>query len=107
MTKEGFEQLQLNHQQSGMSLKMYLKQIGTSYSTYYYWRKKFSETEGNGELAPITFKATQPAVPSFSGQPVSGASLLFPNGLRAYFGQGTESVLMELLTKSLSCHVLP
>ena len=41
------------------------------------------------------------------GNVPSGATLLFPNGLRAYFGSGTEGVLLELLNKSLSAHVLP
>lgn len=30
-----------------------------------------------------------------------GVSLLFPNGLRAHFGCGSEKLLMELLTHSL------
>lgn len=30
-----------------------------------------------------------------------GVSLLFPNGLRAHFGGGSEKLLMELLTHSL------
>ena len=107
MKRDEFEQLQLDHQQSGMNLKTYLKQIGINYSTYNYWRKKFSEAEGTGTLAPITFHAEQSATSVFSGQAISGATLLFPNGLRAHFGQGTEDVLMELLTKSLSGHVLP
>jgi len=32
---------------------------------------------------------------------------LFPNGLRAHFGSGTEDVLRDLLDKSLVSHVLP
>ena len=45
--------------------------------------------------------------PVFTGSMPSGATLLFPNGLRAHFGSGTESVLLELLNKSLPAHVLP
>ena len=41
MTHDEFVDLQLAHQSSGLTLKSYLKQIGTSYSTYNYWRKKF------------------------------------------------------------------
>ena len=37
MTKEEFKKLQSDHVKSGMSLKLYLQQIGTSYSTYNYW----------------------------------------------------------------------
>jgi putative transposase len=59
----------------------------------------------NSELAPISF--TQPSDPVFTGAVPSGVTLLFPNGLRAHFGSGTEGVLLELLNKSLSTHVLP
>ena len=84
MTKEEFEVLQLDLQHSGKSVKDYLQESGVNYSTYNYWRKKL-----------------------LAGAMPSGATLLFPNGLRAHFGSGTESVLMELLTKSLVAHVLP
>ena len=106
MTKEEFEVLQLDLQQSGKSVKDYLHDSGINYSTYNYWRKKFLVKEDpKPELAPISF--TQHADPVFSGAVPSGATLLFPNGLRAHFGSGTEGVLLELLNKSLSTHVLP
>jgi putative transposase len=106
MTKEDFEILQLDLQQSGKSLKDYLHDAGVIYSTYNYWRKKMTENvSAKPELAPISFK--QPSDPVFTGSVPSGATLLFPNGLRAHFGSGTEKVLMGLLTKSLADHVLP
>ena len=106
MTKEEFEVLQLDLQQSGKSIKEYLHDAGVNYSTYNYWRKKMTEKESPKlELAPISF--THPSDPVFTGAVPSGATLLFPNGLRAHFGNGTESVLLELLNKSLSSHVLP
>ena len=106
MTKEEFEVLQLDLQQSGKSIKEYLHDAGVNYSTYNYWRKKMIEKESSKpELAPISF--TQPSDPVFTGALPSGATLLFPNGLRAHFGSGTEGVLLELLNKSLSSHVLP
>ena len=106
MTKEEFKDLQLNMQQSGMSVTKYLQHVGINYNTYNYWRKKLQESDSpKPELAPISF--TQHADPVFSGSVPTGATLLFPNGLRAHFGSGTESVLMELLTKSLTDHVLP
>ena len=106
MTKEEFEVLQLNLQQSSKSVKDYLHDAGVKYSTYNYWRKKLLVKEDpKPELAPISF--TQHADPVFSSSVPSGATLLFPNGLRAHFGSGTEGVLLELLTKSLSTHVLP
>ena len=106
MTREEFEALQLDMLQSGKTVKSYLQEAGIGYSTYNYWRKKYaSEAKPKGELAPINF--TRPADPGFTGVVPSGATLLFPNGLRAHFGSGTEGMLMELLNKSLDSHVLP
>ena len=106
MTKEDFEILQLDLQQSGKSLKDYLHDAGVNYSTYNYWRKKMTENvAAKPELTPISFK--QPSDPVFTGSVPSGATLLFPNGLRAHFGSGAEGVLLELLNKSLVSHVLP
>ena len=106
MTKEEFEVLQLDLQQSGKLLMSYLKETGITYSTYTYWRRKV-DADKNPQLpiAPISF--TPHAGPVFSGSVPTGATLLFPNGLRAHFGSGTGSLLMELLTKSLTDHVLP
>ena len=106
MTKEEFDVLQLELQQSGKSVKDYLQEKGVNYSTYNYWRKKsLAKYNPKPELAPISF--TRHADPVFPSSIPSGATLLFPNGLRAHFGSGTEDVLMELLTKSLAGHVLP
>ena len=106
MTKEEFEVLQFDLQQSGKSVKDYLHHAGVNYSTYNYWRKKLQEKDSpKPELAPISF--TQPSDPVFAGGIPSGATLLFPNGLRAHFGAGSEDVLRELLDKSLVNHVLP
>lgn len=111
MTKEEFATLQQLHQESGKSLKDFLKEQSIVYSTYNYWRKKFLSEDQPHELAPITF--TEPegynstTAQSFTGDLPSGATLLFPNGLRAHFGSGTENILMEVLQKSLTGHVLP
>ena len=87
-------------QQIQSNLKYY--EQTRSYSTYHYWRKKCSVDKNSAkqELAPISFKqaATES---SLEGQAPHGVALLFPNGLRAHFGNGFEEMLMELLTKSL------
>lgn len=102
MNRLEFEELELQLQQSGLPLKLYLQQIGVSYSTYHYWRKKCSVDKSSvkQELAPISFKqaATES---SLEEQAPHGVALLFPNGLRAHFGNGSEEILIELLTKSL------
>ena len=45
MTKEEFKDLQLDLQQSGMSITKYLQYVGINYNTYHYWRKKLKESE--------------------------------------------------------------
>ena len=58
MNRLEFEELELQVQQSGLPLKSYLQQIGVSYSTYHYWRRKCSVDRNSvkQELAPISFK---------------------------------------------------
>ena len=102
MNKSEFEELELQVQQSGLPLKLYLQQVGVSYSTYHYWRKKCAAEKDSlkQELAPISFK--QPTSELTLGEQVpQGVALLFPNGLRAHFGSGSEKLLMELLTLGL------
>ena len=102
MNRQEFEELELQVQQSDLPLKSYLQQIGVSYSTYHYWRRKCS-VDRNGikqELAPISFKQAA-TKSSLEKQVPHGVALLFPNGLRAHFGNGSEEILMELLPQSL------
>ena len=110
MTKEEFADLQCRHHASGKTLKDFLLEIDVCYSTYNYWRKKYLAVEERCELAPISLSKSNHSSPdpfTFSKDVPFGATLLFPNGLRAHFGSGTEGVLMELLEKSLASHVLP
>lgn len=109
MTREVFLKLQQEKLESGKTLKAFLQMVGVSYSTWSYWRRKYADEARSHGLAPITISHfPQPTAFSHveSSLP-SGATLLFPNGLRAHFGQGSEDVLMALLHESLSSHVLP
>ena len=102
MNRQEFEELELQVHQSGLPLKSYLQQIGVSYSTYHYWRRKCSVGRHSikQELAPISFK--QAVTESSPEEQVPhGVAVLFPNGLRAHFGNGSEKLLMELFTQSL------
>lgn len=74
------------------------------------WNKKCKSDDAPHELAPIMFTESKehfPPVPSFTGELPSGATLLFPNGLKVHFGIGTEAMLMDVLKQSLAGHVLP
>ena len=102
MNRQKFEELELQVQQSGLPLKSYLQQIGVSYSTYHYWRRKCSVDRNSikQELAPISFKQTATET-SLEEQIPHGVAVLFPNDLRAHFGNGSEEILMELFIQSL------
>lgn len=102
MNRQEFEELELQVQQSNLPLKSYLQQIGVSYSTYHYWRRKCSVDRNSikQELAPISIKQAA-TDPYREEQSPHGVALLFPNGLRAHFGNGSEEILMEVLTQSL------
>jgi putative transposase len=110
MTKDEFTSLQLQYQQSGKSLKAFLKDSGICYSNYHYWNKKYESADTSQELAPIMFMDTrlnEPVSSVSSNDVPSGTTLPFPNGLRAHFGRGAENILVEILMKSLAGHVLP
>lgn len=102
MNRQEFEELELQVQQSDLSLKSYLQQTGVSYSTYHYWRRKCSVDRNSikHELAPISFKQAFTESAQEEQLP-HGVALLFPNGLRAHFGSGSEDILMEIFTQSL------
>ena len=107
MTKEEFKKLQQQQQESGQTLKSFLQELGVGYSTWSYWRRKYEGKEPVHELAPISIsKSHHPTTFSCTDDNApTGATLLFPNGLRAHFGKGSEGVLMELLHESLSPYV--
>ena len=110
MTKDEFTSLQLQYQQSGKSLKQFLSDTGICYSNYHYWDKKYKIVDAPKELAPIMFmkaRTRESASAASANVMPSGTSLLFPNGLRVHFGPGANDILVEILMKSLSGHVLP
>ncbi len=76
MTREEFEVLQQDLQQSGKSIKSNLHDTGICYSTYNYWKKKANaETKLKRYLATISFTGRQ-SDPGFTGVVPSGATLL-------------------------------
>ena len=110
MTKSEFEELQLEFNSSGMTLKSFLKKSGIAYSTYNYWNRKIKEETRTLPIAPIEIRPTnetQYSEPALTDVALPGVTLAFPNGVRAHFGRGSETVLMDVLTKSMTSHVLP
>ena len=104
MTKEEFELLQKRQEESGQSVKAFLKDEGIWFTRYYYWKKKFCQPKMEIRLVPVeihnTTESPSVSLEGIRGE-IGGVSLAFPNGLRAYFGRGSEKVLMEVLRKSL------
>lgn len=105
MTKSEFQKLQLRAATCGSTLKAFLRSEGVAYSTYNYWRKKIkSETECL-PIAPISIRhesgdAAHPI--AMTGIDLPGVTVAFPNGVKAHFGRGSEGILLEVLSQSMS-----
>ena len=55
MTKDVFLQLQELQRNSGLSLMKYLQEIGLSYSTYNYWKRKFLCQKNEESEVPFAY----------------------------------------------------
>lgn len=91
MNRLEFEKLELQVQQNGPSLKLYLQQIGVIYSTYHYWRRKCSVDRNSikQELAPISFKQSV-MKSSPEGQVPHGVAFCFPTVFVPTSGTGQK-----------------
>ena len=103
MTREEFEALRNRVKASGETLKTALKAEGIAYSTYNYWCKKLEAEKQKHPIAPITIREHRGRFVEnmMAGGGLPGVTLAFPNGLKAHFGQGSETLLMEVLNRSL------
>lgn len=110
MTKSEFQKLQFRAASSGTTLKVFLQSEGVAYSTYNYWSKKLKAEAEALPIAPISIRHQEHKTDTgnvITGVELPGVTLAFPNGVKAHFGRGSESVLMEVLSQSMSDHVLP
>ena len=103
MNRTEFEQVQEQYRNSGRSLKSFLKEIGVSYTTYNYWRKKLETERQEHPITPTTIRERRSGDlgSMLPGIGLSGVTLAFPNGLKVHFVQGSEMVLLEVLSRSL------
>ena len=110
MTKSEFQELQVRAASSGTTLKDFLRSEGVAYSTYNYWSKKLKAEAEALPIAPISIRHQEHKTDTgtvMAGVELPGVTLAFPNGVKAHFGRGSEAVLMEVLSQSMSGHVLP
>lgn len=110
MTKSEFQELQIRAASSGTTLKVFLQTEGVAYSTYNYWSKKLKTEAEPLPIAPISIRHHEHLTDKgneMSGVELPGVTLAFPNGVKAHFGRGSEAVLMEVLSQSMTGHVLP
>ena len=119
MTKDEFQQLQLQQKESGLGLMRFLKRESIPYSSYHYWNRKYSEERerlNNLPLAPIKFTDSLPEeraiVPIGQSQTmgisaIEGITVLLPNVIQAHFSAGISGVALQLLTINQKSHVLP
>ncbi|MCR6506170.1 hypothetical protein [Bacteroides muris (ex Fokt et al. 2023)] len=104
MTKQEFLEIQSEVLSGGKSLKFILAELGVPYSTYNYWRNKFTSKDENLPIAPMSIKEPEvtESYSTFENVDVIGVVLFFSNGFRVHFGRGGDHILMELLNKSVS-----
>ncbi len=105
MTKSEFQELQKRAASCGTTLKEFLRIEGVAYSTYNYWSNKIKAEVEPMPIAPISIhKSAGPmaGAVSMAGVELPGVTLAFPNGVRAHFGRGSEAMLMEVLSQSMS-----
>ena len=110
MTKSEFQELQVRAASSGTTLKDFLQLEEVAYSTYNYWSKKLRAEAEALPIAPISIRHQERRTDTgnvMAGVELPGVTLAFPNGVKAHFGRGSEAVLMEVLSQSMSGHVLP
>ena len=110
MTKSEFQDLQKRAAASGTTLKAFLHAEGVAYSTYNYWLRKMKPESGTMPMASISIRSESSGIPGTADMPdvdIPGVMVAFPNGVRAHFGRGSGSVLMDVLTQSMCGPVLP
>lgn len=104
MTKSEFQDLQRKAALSGTTLKEFLQSVVMTYSTYKYWSKKIRTGSEPMPIAPISLRDKSHETTQGMSMPevtLPGVTVAFPNGVKAHFGQGSERVLMELLSQSM------
>lgn len=107
MTKQEFLEIQSEVLAGEKQLKSILAERKVPYSTYNYWSNRITSKDDKLPIALISIKESNVAESYSTLNDIDSTSvvLAFPNGLRAHFSRGSEHILMELLTKSLT-HVL-
>ena len=94
MTKQEFEQFNIEMQASGISLKSFMTERGLPMHQYYYWKKKYNLTEASNQ--------TNGFIQIGSGQsPNSKIRLEYPNGVAINFQSypGSKTLLKLINVK--------
>ena len=93
MDKEQFLQLLEAQQSSGLSIQSYCQQHNIPFSSFSYWKKKFttspSSTPSPKCLVPIKVQSEQ--------RHSSGVSIHLPNGIDVEFSTSEDKVALQML----------
>ena len=107
MTRDDFLQLQALQRNSGLSLMKYLQEIGLSYSTYHYWKRKFRSADSEEQDIPFAQVSLLPSVEAVPSVHAGRINLCFPNGVHVHLDAGMEESASRLITSYPYSHVLP
>ena len=93
MNKEQFLELLESQQSSGLSIQCYCQQHNIPFSSFSYWKKKFttspSSTPSPKGLVPIKVHSEQ--------RHSSGVSIHLPNGIDVEFSTSEDKVALQML----------
>ena len=102
MNRQEFEELELQVQQSELPLKSYLQQIGVVIQPITTGVENVPLTGAVSNTSWLLSVLNRHLTESSQEEQLPhGVALLFPNGLRAHFGSGSEDLLKEIFTQSL------
>ena len=93
MDKEQFLQLLEAQQSSGLSIPNYCQQHNIPFSSFSYWKKKFttspSSSPSSKRLVPIKVQSEQ--------RHSTGVSIHLPNGIDVEFSTSDDKVALQML----------
>ncbi len=119
MDKEQFLAMQQEQRSSGLTVSEYCQVQSISYSTYNYWRKKYSSTSSTSSTSKASSTTTRKQSTSTKGSttaaqqsglvPVQlkssqssavrsgGVLIQLPNGVQVEFADSSDSVAIQML----------
>lgn len=83
----------------------YLKKVSIPYSSYYHWKRKYSDEPPKPGSVAVMAPISVLNPPATGSIPREGISVSTPEGMLVYFSPGMEEAAMRFLLGKGGCHV--